>query len=74
MKNIKIAERIKELRQINNLSQAEFGKKIGVSQDTVSLWEQGKSIPATEYIILIVEIFRNSDTALTAAYLLGLVD
>ena len=39
------ANRIKELRQVNGLTQAEFGKKIGVSQDTISLWEQGKSIP-----------------------------
>lgn len=74
MKHIKIAERIKELRQVNNLTQAEFGKKIGVSQDTISLWEQGKSIPAVEYIILIVEIFRVTDPALSADYLLGLID
>lgn len=71
---MKIANRIKELRQANNLTQAEFGKKIGVSQDTISLWEQGKSIPATEYIILIVETFRVNDTALSSDYLLGLID
>ena len=69
-----IAERIKELRQINNLTQAEFGAKIGVSQDTISLWEQGKSLPAVEYIVLIVETFRVNDSALTSDYLLGLVD
>lgn len=69
-----IADRIKELRQVNDLTQAEFGKKIGVSQDTVSLWEQGKSIPATEYIVLIVETFRVKDAAISADYLLGLID
>ena len=71
---MKIAERIKELRQVNGLSQAEFGKKIGVSQDTISLWEQGKSVPAVEYVILIVEIFRVNDPALSSDYLLGLID
>ena len=71
---MKIADRIKELRQANGLTQAEFGRKIGVSQDTISLWEQGKSIPATEYIVLIVEIFRANDSALSSDYLLGLID
>ena len=71
---MKIAERIKELRQVNGLSQAEFGKKIGVSQDTISLWEQGKSTPAAEYIVLIVETFKVNDPALSSDYLLGLID
>ena len=74
MNSIKTAERIKELRQVNNLTQAEFGKRIGVSQDTISLWEQGKSIPAAEHIVLIVEIFKANDPALSSDYLLGLVD
>ncbi|MCH5159442.1 MAG: helix-turn-helix transcriptional regulator [Clostridiales bacterium] len=74
MKNTKIAERIKELRQVANLTQAEFGMKIGVSQDTISLWEQGKSIPAVEYIILMVETFKANDPALSSDYLLGLID
>ena len=74
MKETKIAERIKELRQVNALTQAEFGKIIGVSQDTISLWEQGKSVPAVEYIVLLVETFREKDSAISADYLLGLVD
>ena len=71
---MKTADRIKELRQANNLTQAELGKKIGVSQDTISLWEQGKSVPAVEYIVLIVETFRAKDPALSSDYLLGLID
>ena len=71
---MKIAERIKELRQVNNLTQAEFGKKIGVSQDTISLWEQGKSVPAAEYIVTIVETFKVNDPALSSDYLLGIID
>lgn len=31
---------IKELRQMNNLSQREFGDKIGVSQASIYRWEK----------------------------------
>ena len=71
---MKVGDRLKELRLVNELTQAEFGKKIGVSQDTISLWEQGKSIPAVEYIVLIGETFRVNDPALSSDYLLGLID
>ena len=57
---IKIGNRIAEIRKENRLSQYEFGKKLGVSQDTVSLWENGKSLPATEYVIDIAQIFKRS--------------
>lgn len=64
-----IADRIKEIRLENKLSQAKFGEKLLVSQDTVSLWEKNKALPNTEYIILICQIFEVS-----ADYLLGLID
>lgn len=64
-----IATRIKEIRTENALSQAEFGRKISASQDSVSLWEQGKSVPTTEYVIIICKQFH-----VPADYLLGLSD
>lgn len=64
-----ISLRIKDLRTENNLSQTEFANIFGVSQDTVSLWEKGKSLPNTEYIILICKHFE-----ISADYLLGLID
>ena len=64
-----IAVRIKEVRMEARLTQAEFGGKLSVSQDTVSLWEQGKSMPTTEFIIAICKYFEVS-----ADYLLGLKD
>lgn len=64
-----IAARIKEIRLENRLNQSQFGEKLSVSQDTVSLWENGKSIPTTEYVILIAKIF-----GVSADYLLGLTD
>lgn len=56
----KIGNKIAELRRENNLSQKSFGGKLGVSQDTVSLWEKGKSLPATEYVIEIAQLFQLS--------------
>lgn len=64
-----IGERIKELRNDFNLSQAKLGELLAVSQDTVSLWENSKALPNTEYIILICNLFE-----ISADYLLGLKD
>ena len=64
-----ISKRIKEIRTESKLSQAQFGKKLSVSQDNVSLWEIGKSIPTAEHIISICKIF-----GVSADYLLGLKD
>lgn len=43
--HISIAERIKEYRKRNGLSQSEFGKLIGVSAQAVCKWEQGVCYP-----------------------------
>ena len=64
-----IGMRINEIRTENHLTQAQFGAKLSVSQDTVSLWEKGKSVPTTEFIILIARTFRVSTD-----YLLGLTE
>ena len=64
-----IGKRIKELRTENNLSQQQFGKLLSVSQDTVSLWENGKSLPTTENLIVIAKTFK-----VTTDYILCLVD
>lgn len=55
-----VAAHIREIRIENNLTQAQFGEKLSVSQDTVSLWETGKSLPTIEYIIAICKTFSVS--------------
>lgn len=55
-----IAKRIKEIRVENKLSQKQFGEALSVSQDTVSLWENGKSLPTAEFIIAICKTFQVS--------------
>ena len=67
--NSEIAARIKAIRTERGLSQEKFGNILFVSQDTVSLWEKGKSLPTAEFIISICKTFDVS-----ADYLLGLTD
>ncbi|MBR5173921.1 MAG: helix-turn-helix transcriptional regulator [Clostridia bacterium] len=67
MKTASIGEKIKEIRLENGLSQAKFGEILHVSQDTISLWEKGKALPNTEYVILICKTFD-----ISADYLLGI--
>ena len=57
MDMIKIANRIKEIRVENKLSQLAFGKLLSVSQDTISLWETGKSVPTAESLIAMAKNF-----------------
>ena len=53
----RIGKRIKEIRLEQGLSQQKFGALLLVSQDTVSLWEKGKSVPTTEFLIAIATKF-----------------
>lgn len=64
-----IAERLKEIRVENSITQQQLGKILSVSQDTISLWENGKSQPTIEYVVKICKVFQTS-----ADYLLGLSD
>ena len=60
MKTASIGEKVKEIRLENGLSQAKFGEILHVSQDTISLWEKGKALPNTEYVILICKTHHKS--------------
>ena len=60
-------ERLRELRKEKNLSQTELAALLFTSQDTVSLWECGKSLPDIMAIIRMTQIF-----GVTSDYILGL--
>ena len=62
-----IGKIIKQERTILKISQQELAKKIGVTQDSISLWEKSKRIPDTQYIVALCKIFN-----ISADYLLGL--
>lgn len=49
---------IKKLRTENNLSMKEFGKKIGLSDSSVSQWENGRLDPTAQNIAKICEVFE----------------
>lgn len=64
-----IAERIKELRLEQGVSQSVLGKNIGVSQKAVDYWERGVNEPKASYIVKLADFFNVS-----ADYLLGRKD
>ncbi len=64
-----IGKIIKEERTQKKLTQEELAKQIGVTQDSISLWEQGKRIPDTQYIILLCKVLE-----ISSDYLLGLTE
>ena len=52
-----IGKRIKEIRTEQGLSQQQFGSLLSVSQDTVSLWENGKAVQTAEFLIALAQQF-----------------
>ena len=62
-----IADRIKMLRTAQNMSQSELAKKLDITRSSVNAWEQGFSIPSTNYLVELAKLFHVSTD-----YLLGL--
>lgn len=63
-----IAERIKFLREQKELTQAELAKKLGITRSSVNAWEMGISVPSTQYIVELANIF-----SVSTDYLLGVM-
>lgn len=61
-----IADRIKTLREQNNMTQSILAKKLGITRSSVNAWEMGISVPSTQYIVELALIFNVSTD-----YLLG---
>ncbi len=59
-------ERIKELRVLYKMNQIEFGKKLGVTKQCVSNWENNNIQPSVDMLVKIADIF-----SVTTDYLLG---
>ena len=48
-----------EAARVNaGLTQAEAAKKIGVSKETLSNWERGKTFPSSDKIFIICEVYK----------------
>lgn len=61
-----VADRIKKLREQKNMTQTVLAKKLGITRSSVNAWEMGISVPSTQYIVELANIFDVSTD-----YLLG---
>ena len=55
-----VADRIKFLREQNQLTQTELAKRLGITRSSVNAWEMGISIPSTQYIVELADILSVS--------------
>lgn len=51
-------ERLKQLRLKNNYTQENIANKIGVSKQSVSKWESGKTYPDIDNLIILSDIYN----------------
>lgn len=63
------AERIKELRRKNGMTQAAAGKIIGLGQDSISVYERGLNYPEVRNLMILADYF-----GVSTDYLLGRTD
>ena len=62
-------ERLKELRKSLGINQIEFGKRLNVTRQCISNWENNNIMPSIDMLIRISKTF-----SVSADYLLGLDD
>ena len=62
-----IADKIKFLREENNMTQTDLAKCLGITRSGVNAWEMSISVPSTQYIVELATLFNVSTD-----YLLGL--
>ena len=53
-------ERLKSLRLAEGLSQEELGKRMGVTKQTISNWENENITPALDMFVNLVEYFQTT--------------
>ncbi len=64
-----IAQKIKDLREKQDMTQSELAKILGLTRAAVNAWEMGISVPSTQYIIELAKLF-----SVSTDYLLGMND
>ncbi len=58
--NIKLANRLVELRKENKLSQEALAEKLGLSRQSISKWERAEASPDTDNLIALAELYGMS--------------
>ena len=66
---ISFAQRLKELRTENNLTQTQIAAKLGIRQQSYTRYENGTGEPSLDTLIAIAKLFNVS-----VDYLLGLTE
>lgn len=61
--------RLKELREIQGISQMELARKTGLSQSAIAKWELNKTEPSASAIITLAKFFNE-----TTDYILGITN
>ena len=64
-----LGERIKELRTASGMNQIVLARKVGVTKQCVSNWENGYIQPSIDTLIRLTEIF-----SVSTDYILGITD
>ena len=64
-----VHKRIKQVRELNRMTQADLAEKLGVTQSSVNDWETGVSTPSVQELMALAILFKVS-----ADYILGLED
>lgn len=62
-----LADRLRTLREMRGVTQAELGRQLGLTRSSVNGWEAGIAVPSTSMIIELAKIFH-----VTTDYLLGM--
>ncbi len=63
---LKTAERIKELREANGMTQIGMARKLSVTRSTVNAWEMGTNKPSIDKLSDIADLFQ-----VTTDFLIG---
>lgn len=61
-----IADKIKALREAKGFTQSDLAKQLGITRSSVNAWEQGISVPSTQYVVELSRVFN-----ISTDYLLG---
>ncbi|MEG0771505.1 MAG: helix-turn-helix transcriptional regulator [Clostridia bacterium] len=61
-----VADTIRLLREKSGFTQSSLAKKLNITRSSVNAWEMGISVPSTQYIVELAQLFR-----VTTDYLLG---
>ena len=66
---VQTADRIRELREKNDMTQSELAKRLSVTRSSVNAWEMSLSIPSSKILPELCKVLHT-----TSDYLLGMDD